>query len=289
MVNILGFNKITKYFPGVKALDNVSFEVKGGEVLAFLGENGAGKSTLLKILNGDYQPTSGEYLLNGQEIHFKNPSEAIEAGVSVIYQERQVLVELSVAENIFLGRLPIGKNRLVDSKKLYDDAQKIINEFGLNIDSREKVANISVAHQQMVEIMKAYSRKELKIIAFDEPTASLCDSDIEILFKVIEKLKKEEKIIIYVTHRMKELETVADKVVVFKDGKLVALLKKNEATQKQLIRMMVGRDLGDVFNELSRNDKIGDTLLEVNDISSDYVKNISFKLREREKYLVFLD
>jgi len=282
MVNILSFSKITKYFPGVKALDNISFEAKGGEVLAFLGENGAGKSTLLKILNGDYQPTSGEYLLNGQAIHFDNPSEAIEAGVSIIYQERQVLIELSVAENIFLGRLPIGKDGLIDNKKMYAEAQAIINEFGLNIDAREKVVNISIAHQQMVEIMKAYRRKELKVIAFDEPTASLCDSDIEILFKVIEKLKKENKIIIYVTHRMKEIEIIADKVVVFKDGKLVALLKKNEVSQKELIKMMVGRDLGDVFRELNRNNKIGDVLLEVNNLSSNYVKNISFKLRKGE-------
>jgi len=282
MVNILGFSNITKYFPGVKALDNVSFEVKGGEVLAFLGENGAGKSTLLKILNGDYQPTSGEYLLNGQVIHFKAPSEAIEAGVSIIYQERQVLMELSVAENIYMGRLPIGKNKLINTMEMYVDAQKIISEFGLNIDSREKVANISIAHQQMVEIMKAYTRKDLKVIAFDEPTASLCDSDIEILFKVIEKLKKEKKIIIYVTHRMKELESIADKVVVFKDGKLVAFLKKNEVSQKELIKMMVGRDLGDVFSELNRNKQIGDVLLEVNDLSSNYVKSISFKLRKGE-------
>jgi L-arabinose transport system ATP-binding protein len=281
MDNILEFNKITKYFPGVKALDNVSFEVKSGEVLAFLGENGAGKSTLLKILNGDYQPTSGEYLLNGKVIHFPNPSEAIEAGISVIYQERQILMELSVAENIFLGRLPKGKSGLIDTKKMYADAQKIIDEFGLPIDSKEKVVNISIAHQQMVEIMKAYSR-DLKVIAFDEPTASLCDSEIEILFKTIEKLKKDNKIIIYVTHRMKEIEILADKIVVFKDGKVVTLVKKNEASQKELIKMMVGRDLGDVFNEIDRNNEIGDIILEVKNLSSDYVKNISFNLRKGE-------
>lgn len=281
MENVLEFKNITKYFPGVKALDNVSFKVQSGEVLAFLGENGAGKSTLLKILNGDYQPTSGDYLLNGEVMKFKNPSNAIEAGVSIIYQERQVLMELSVAENIFLGRLPKGKNGLIDTRKLYSDAQKIIDEFGLPIDARTKVVNISVAHQQMVEIMKAYSR-DLKVIAFDEPTASLCDTEIEILFKVIEKLKKENRIIIYVTHRMKELEEIADKVVIFKDGKVVNLVKKNECTQKELIKMMVGRDLGDVFKELDKSAEIGDVLLEVKNLSSDYVKNISFQLRKGE-------
>jgi L-arabinose transport system ATP-binding protein len=279
--NILEFSKITKYFPGVRALDDVSFQVRSGEVLAFLGENGAGKSTLLKILNGDYQPTSGEYKLNGEVIHFNNPSEAIEAGISIIYQERQVLMELSIAENIFLGRLPVGKNGLIDSKKLYSDAQKIIDEFGLPIDARTKVVNISIAHQQMVEIMKAYSR-DLKVIAFDEPTASLCDSEIEILFKTIDKLKKDNKIIIYVTHRMNELEQLADKVVIFKDGKVVKLVKKNEATQNELIKMMVGRDLGNVFNELDRKAVPGDVLLEVNNLSSDYVKDISFSLKKGE-------
>lgn len=281
MENTLEFSKITKYFPGVKALDDVSFKAKGGEVLAFLGENGAGKSTLLKILNGDYQPTSGEYKLDGKAIHFNNPNEAIEAGVSIIYQERQIIMELSVAENIFLGRLPKKKNGLIDSKKLYSDAQKIIDEFGLPIDAREKVVNISIAHQQMVEIMKAYSR-ELKVIAFDEPTASLCDSDIEILFKTIEKLKKQNKIIIYVTHRMKELEILADKIAIFKDGKFVKLVKKNEASQSELIKMMVGRDLGDIFNDLQKEPVDDEVLLEVKNLSSDYIKDISFNLKRGE-------
>ena len=281
MQNVLQFDKITKYFPGVKALDNISFEVKSGEVLAFLGENGAGKSTLLKILNGDYQPTSGKYLLNGDVIHFNNPSEAIDFGISVIYQERQVLVDLSVAENIFLGRLPIGRNGLINNKKMFADAQKIIDEFGLPIDATEKVANISIAHQQMVEIMKAYSR-DLKVIAFDEPTASLCDSDIEVLFETIEKLKKANKIIIYVTHRMKEMEILADKIVVFKDGEVVKLVKKDEVDQKQLIQMMVGRDLGDIFDENHSGLIDGEVILEVDKLSTDHVKDISFKLRKGE-------
>ena len=279
--SVLKFNKITKYFPGVKALDNISFEVESGEVLAFLGENGAGKSTLLKILNGDYQPTSGEYLIDGKLIHFKNPSEAIDAGVSVIYQERQILMELSVAENIFLGRLPIGKIGLVDTKKMYFDAQKIIDEFGIPIKATEKVVNISIAHQQMVEIMKSYSR-DLKVIAFDEPTASLCDSDIEVLFRIIKKLKSANKIIIYVTHRMKEIEILADKIVVFKDGKVVAWVKKNEVSQKELIKLMVGRDLGNIFDENHRNKGIGGVVLEVKNLSSDFVKNISFNIRKGE-------
>ncbi|WP_304941648.1 sugar ABC transporter ATP-binding protein [Vallitalea guaymasensis] len=281
MKDILEFSGITKYFPGVKALDNVSFKANSGEVLAFLGENGAGKSTLLKILNGDFQPTSGKYILNGEAKHFKSPKEAIDEGISIIYQERQIVLDISVAENIFLGQQPIKKNGLIDYKKLYQDAKKIIDEFGLNIDPRAKVRNISIAHQQMVEIMKAYSR-DLKVIAFDEPTASLSDSEIEILFEIINKLKKENKIIIYVSHRMKELERIADKVVVFKDGKFVDLVKRNDVTNNDLITMMVGRDLGDIFNELDRSKSYGDTILEVNNLTTNDVSDVSFSLREGE-------
>ncbi|CUH94791.1 Arabinose import ATP-binding protein AraG [Propionispora sp. 2/2-37] len=281
MKNVLEFKSITKYFPGVKALDDVSFTAEGGEVLAFLGENGAGKSTLLKVLNGDYQPTSGQYLLNGETRHFFNPKEAIEAGISVIYQERQILMEVSVAENIFVGRLPVGKFGLVDTKRLNQAAQKIIDEFGLPIDPGKKVKELGVAHQQMVEIMKAYSR-ELKVIAFDEPTASLCDSEIDILFKIIEKLKREGKIIIYVSHRMKELRQIADKVAIFKDGRFVKLVRQQEISEQDMIRMMVGRDLGDVFKELNRNAAIGEVLLEVKNLCSDRVNQISFRLYKGE-------
>jgi L-arabinose transport system ATP-binding protein len=279
--NILEFKEITKYFPGVKALDKMSFIAESGCVLAFLGENGAGKSTLLKVLNGDYKSTSGQYLLNGEVKKFNNPKEAIEAGISVIYQERQILMDLSVAENIFVGRLPIGKLGLIDNKKLLQDAEKIIGEFGLPILPTTKVKDLSIAHQQMVEIMKAYSR-ELKVIAFDEPTASLCDSEIEILFNIIEKLKREDKIIIYVSHRMKELDRIADKVVIFKDGRFINLVNKKEVHEKELIKMMVGRDLGDVFKELSRNKTIGEILLQVTDLTSDYIRDISFTLRKGE-------
>lgn len=281
MTNTLEFRHITKYFPGVKALDDISFKAESGEVLAFLGENGAGKSTLLKILNGDFQPTSGEYVLNGEVKHFKSPKEAIDEGISIIYQERQIILDLSVAENIFLGHLPVKKNGMIDHRKLYQDAQKIIEEFGIPIDPKTRVKNISVAHQQMVEIMKAYSR-DLKVVAFDEPTASLSDSEIDALFRIIKKLKSENKVIIYVSHRMKELEDIADKVVVFKDGKYVDLVKRHEVTNQQLITMMVGRDLGDIFKALDREKTYGDILLEVEGLTTKDVHDVSFTLREGE-------
>ena len=155
MADTLEFRHITKYFPGVKALDDVSFTAQSGEVLAFLGENGAGKSTLLKTLNGDYQPDEGQYLINGEEKHFKDPKEAIAAGVSVIYQERQILPELTVAENIYLGRMPANRWNVINTSKANTDAQKIIEQFGLQMKASDKVKDLSIAYQQMVEIMKS--------------------------------------------------------------------------------------------------------------------------------------
>ena len=251
MQHTLEFKKITKYFPGVKALDGVSFQARSGEVLAFLGENGAGKSTLLKTLNGDYQPDEGEYLVDGQPAHFRNPHEAIEAGISVIYQERQILMELSVAENIYLGRMPT-KGIMIDTRKANENAQRIIEDFGLPIRATDKVKDLSIAYQQMVEIMKAYSRDNLKVICFDEPTASLSDAEIDSLFRIIGKLKSEGKIIIYVSHRMSEIKTIADKVAIFKDGRYVDTVDARTTPETDMIRMMVGRDLGDIYEKLDR-------------------------------------
>ena len=282
MGSVLEFQNISKYFPGVKALDGISFKAYGGEVLAFLGENGAGKSTLLKVLNGDYQPNGGKYLLDGEEKHFRSPHEAIEAGISVIYQERQILLELSVAENIYLGRMPANKLGVIDTRKANAMAQKIIEDFGLPIQATTKVKDLNVAYQQMVEIMKAYSRENLKVICFDEPTASLSDAEIDVLFQIIEKLKAEGKIILYVSHRMNEIQRITDKVAIFKDGRYIDTFVTKETDEQVLVRKMVGRDLGDVYSSLDRDKEIGDVLLEVKNVSSDYVKPVSFTLRKGE-------
>lgn len=282
MESVLEFQNISKYFPGVKALDHVSFQAHSGEVLAFLGENGAGKSTLLKVLNGDYQPTSGKYLLDGVEKHFQSPHEAIEEGISIIYQERQILLELSVAENIYLGRMPVNRLGFIDTRKANEDAAKIIQDFGLPSDPTTKVKDLSIAYQQMVEIMKAYSRENLKVICFDEPTASLSDSEIESLFKIIIKLKEEGKIIIYVSHRMDEIQRITDKAAIFKDGRYVNIVETGVVPEAEMIRMMVGRNLGDIYENLDRDKKIGDVLLEVKGVSSDYVLVNSFVLRKGE-------
>ena len=280
MQDYLQFSEISMEFPSVKALDNISFGVNRGEIVAFLGENGAGKSTLLKILNGDYKQTAGQIFIDGKKVHFASPTEAIKAGISMIYQERQLAAYVSVAENIFMGNLPT-VGGFVDFKKLNRMARDIIDEFGLPISPDMQVRNISVAYQQMVEIMKAYNRKA-DIICFDEPTAPLTDSEINILFGIIKKLKAQGKVIIYVSHRIKEIFELTDRVVVFKDGRLMAVKDTKETDASELIRYMVGRDLGDIFNSLDRNDKIGDVVLDMENVTTDYIKNITLQIRAGE-------
>ena len=229
MKRYLEFKGINKSFPGVRALRDISFRTEAGRVLALLGENGAGKSTLLKILSGDLQADSGEIIFSGEPQHFASPNEAIRAGVSVIYQERQMIPELSVMENIFAGDLPKGRFHMIDQRELKRRATEIISKFGLDIDPEMPVGHLSVAYQQMVEIMKAYQRGS-EIICFDEPTASLAEAEISILFKLIDELREHGKIIIYVSHRMAEIFQVTDDIVVFKDGTLVKTFTTKETT-----------------------------------------------------------
>lgn len=281
MISKLEFRNITKGFPGVLALNDVSFEALSGEVTALVGENGAGKSTLLKILNGDYQPDSGKYIIDGKEGHFRTPKEAIHFGIGIIYQERQIVPYLSVAENVYMDELPVGHMRMIDRKSLNGKTQQIIDELGLPIKPTDRVKDLSVAYQQMVEIMKVY-RRTPKIIAFDEPTASLSEAEIKALFELIEKLKDEGIIILYVSHRLKEIFTITDKVIIMKDGCFVKTLKTSETNEKEIVNLMVGRPLGDVFGELERNPKAGDTVLSVKNLTNDYIKDVSFDLKAGE-------
>jgi len=275
------FKNISKTFPGVRALDDVSFQVVGGRVSALLGENGAGKSTLLKILSGDLHQDNGQVLINGQPQRFTSPHSALKAGISVIYQERQLVASLNVMENIFLEDLPITKSRLINRAELRRKTQAIIDKFGLPIRPGDIVGRLSVAYQQMVEIMKAY-RRDSDIIAFDEPTSSLTDKEVTVLFDLIRQLKEEGKVIIYVSHRLAEIFQVTDDVIVLKDGKLVGTFVTTDTNEKELITSMVGRDIGDTYANLSRNDKIGDVLLEVKNLVTDDVNNVSFALRKGE-------
>ena len=281
MEHVLEFNNISKAFPGVQALDNVSFEVKGGRVSALLGENGAGKSTLLKILSGDLHQDEGQLSINGELKHFASPYQSIKASVSVIYQERQLLSAMSVMENVFLDDLHENKLGFINKAELRRKTQEIIDIFGLPIKPADIVGRLSVAHQQMIEIMKAY-RRDSDIIAFDEPTAPLTDKEITVLFKLIKELKERGKIILYVSHRMAEIFQITDDIVVLKDGQLVKKLETANTDEKELVKAMVGRDIGDTYSNLRRNENIGDILLEVKNMETDYVHDISFELRSGE-------
>jgi len=274
------FRNVGKSYPGVRAIDDISFRAEGGKVLALLGENGAGKSTLLKIMSGDQNADEGEILLDGSPVRFSDPHAAIQAGISVIYQERQLLPEMSVMENLYPGALPT-KFGFYDKKRLRHEALEIIEKFGLPIDPSERVNQLNVAYQQMVEIMKAY-RRNSEVIAFDEPTAPLTQAEIDILFKIIRQLKEEGKVVIYVSHRLSEIFQITDEIVVLKDGRLVKMLKTPETNEAELIRAMVGRDIGDTYANLSRNDKLGDIVLDVKNLKTPYIHDVSFTLHRGE-------
>ena len=281
MGEYLEFKGISKAFPGVKALSDVSFRAEGGKVLALLGENGAGKSTLLKILSGDLHADEGSVVLNGEEMHFASPHDALKKGISIIYQERQLMPSLTVMENIYTGDLPCNKLGQINYKQLKKQAQELIDKFQLPIKPTTPVGQLPTAYQQMVEIMKAY-RRDAEVIAFDEPTASLAEAEISVLFKLIEQLKEEGKIILYVSHRMAEIFEITDSIVVLKDGTVVNHFETAETNEAELIKCMVGRDIGDTYSGLSRNDKIGDVLLEVDNIVTNVVRGVSFTLHRGE-------
>jgi len=281
MLKSFEFLNICKSFPGVLAVDNVSFKAEGGKVVALLGENGAGKSTMLKIMSGDLKADSGELVLNGEAIQLNNPIAAIQAGISVIYQERQLIPRMSVMENLFPEALPKTKLGLIDKKRLRREAMEIINKFGLPIDPAEQVGRLNVAYQQMVEVMKAY-RRDSQVIAFDEPTAPLTQTEIDILFNVIRQLRDEGKVVIYVSHRLSEIFQVTDEIIVLKDGRLVKTFLTSETDETELIKSMVGRDIGDTYANLSRNDVFGDVILEVKNLKTPYVSDVSFSIRRGE-------
>ena len=281
MDNYVEFTGISKAFPGVQALTDISFRVSGGEVCALLGENGAGKSTLLKILSGDIQPDAGKITINGEAVRFASPHDSIKASISVIYQERQMVPMLSVMENVFIGDLPGGKIGMVDWAELRTKTRELMERFNLPLEPTDIVGKLSVAHQQMVEIMKAYCRNS-SIVAFDEPTSSLTNAEVDILFDLIKQLRAEGKVILYVSHRMAEIFRISDSIVVLKDGQLVKTLVSSETDETELITAMVGRDIGDTYKNLCRNDNIGDIVLEVESLTTNDVNDISFTLRRGE-------
>lgn len=245
---ILKVEGVSKSFPGVKALDKVNLELRSGEVVALLGENGAGKSTLMKILSGVHKKDEGKIFFEGKEVNLGDPKESQNLGINIIYQEFNLFPDLTVAENIFITREPRNKifNFIVKDKKLIEEAQKMLDMVHLNIDPTTKVSELSVAQQQMVEIAKVLSMNS-KVVIMDEPTAALTDEEVQELFRVINELKKQGKGIIYISHRLEELEFIADRCTIFRDGKYIDSFIYKDTTIDKLITSMVGRDLDQQF------------------------------------------
>lgn len=242
----LSFRGIGKSFPGVKALSDISFDCHAGQVHALMGENGAGKSTLLKILSGNYTPTTGSIAIQGNEVAFNDTTAALNAGVAIIYQELHLVPEMSVAENIYLGQIP-HKGGIVNRSLLNYEAKLQLEHLGLDIDPQTPLKYLSIGQWQMVEIAKALARNA-KIIAFDEPTSSLSAREIENLFRVIRELRKEGRVILYVSHRMEEIFALSDAITVFKDGRYVCTFSDmQQVNHDSLVQAMVGRNLGDIY------------------------------------------
>lgn len=277
---ILKLEDVVKIFPGVKALDEVHLEVKKGEIHALCGENGAGKSTLMKIISGAYDITSGKMYLEGKEVKFSSTREAQNAGISMIYQEFNLIPYLTVAENLFLDRQPKNKFGLIDWKKLMKDAEVLLRKVGLKIDPKTIVHDISVAQCQMVEIAKSVSLNS-KIIIMDEPTATLLDEEIKCLFGIIRKLKEDGISIIYISHRMEELFTLSDTITVFRDGKYIKTVKTCDTNYDEIVKLMVGKSISTLYPE--KNVVKDDTVLEVKNASlGAHFSDVSFKLNKGE-------
>lgn len=276
---LLEMRGIGKSFPGVKALEGVNLSVRAGQVHALLGENGAGKSTLIKILSGAYSKDEGEIYWDGRPVTINSPQDAQALGISTIYQEFNLAPHLTVAENIFLGHLP-QKGLLVDWAYARKRAREILTSLGVSLSVDTLTADLSVAEQQLVEIAKALNR-QTRILVMDEPSAVLGEKDLEKLFAVVRQLQANGIGIIYISHRLKEIFALADEVTVLKDGRYVETRRVDQVTMDDLVRLMIGRDLQDVYPK--RKGPIGEVLLEVNHINRAGVLNdISFQLRAGE-------
>lgn len=256
---VVGMREISKSFPGVHALQQVNLELRRGEVHAVVGENGAGKSTLMKILAGVYRADAGEVFLKGVPVSFNGPREALNAGISTIHQELNLIPNLTVGENIMLTREPV-RGRFIDERALFAKAQGSLRSLEIDLDPRTLVEDLTVAKQQMVEIAKALSL-EADVVIMDEPTSALTERETEVLFAIIKRLKARGVAVLYISHRMEEIFSIADRVTVLRDGQLVATKQVSEVTPAQLISLMVGRELTSLYPQ--KHAKIGAPLLEV--------------------------
>ena len=276
----LRLKNIRKEFPGVLALDNVSLEAKAGSVHALMGENGAGKSTLIKILAGAYSKDQGTILFDDKEVNIDNPNDSLNLGIKVVYQEIALIPEFTVAENIFLEKFPVNSLGIVNWKKLYNDCNNLLKKIGFNLNVKEKVVDLSISEQQIVEIARAIFQNAL-VVVMDEPTSSLTPNEIEKLFEVIENLKKNNIAIIYITHKIDEIFKIANEVTVLRDGKLISNRDINDTSEEILIQDMVGRKVEQKFDR--PNKSFNKVLMNIKNISTkSKLKDISFDLYKGE-------
>ena len=275
---LLEMQGISKRFGGVHALKNVNLQLRAGSIHALMGENGAGKSTLMKILIGMYQPDEGKILYRGKEIRLKNISDGLKMGFSIVNQELMQMDEMTVAENMFMGRFP-GK-AFVDRKQISKDTQEIFDRLGISgIKPNTKLKKLSLAHRQLVEIAKAISYNS-EVLVMDEPTSALMDREIHILFRILRELKERGIAIVYISHKMEEIFQICDEITVLRDGEFIGHKSTSELDNEQLVQMMVGRELKDMY---AKSDvKPGSVALEVKNLSSDAFENVSFSVRHGE-------
>ena len=278
---LLRMTDITKTFPGVKALDGVSFELKKGTVHALMGENGAGKSTLMKCLFGIYTKDSGQIFLEGKEVNFKNSKEALNNGVAMVHQELNQALKRSVMDNLWLGRYPMIGGVMVNERKMLQDTKAIFEELEIDVDPHRIMSTMPVSQRQMVEIAKAVSYNS-KVIVFDEPTSSLTEEEVEHLFKIINMLRDRGMGIIYISHKMAEIKRISDYITVMRDGTHVATKPAAELEMNDIIRLMVGRELNNQFPP--KTNKPGDVYLKVENLTAQYslLKDVSFEARRGE-------
>lgn len=272
---------ISKSFPGVKALDKAQLRVRPGTVHSLMGENGAGKSTLMKCLFGIYLEDEGEIKLNGETIRFNNPKDALENGVSMVHQELNQVLKRSVAENMMLGRFPT-KMGLVSHKEMYEFTKKVFDDLGMNIDPRTRMEKLSVSQRQMVEIAKAVSY-DAKILILDEPTSSLTEQEVAMLFRILNLLRDRGMGIVYISHKMEEILQISDDITVFWDGKWVVTEPAENMTNAKIIKYMVGRELTNRFPD--KTNKPHEVILEVQNLTGKFqptIQDVSFSLRKGE-------
>ena len=281
MDTILEMNHIVITFPGVRAVDDVSISVKKGEVYALLGENGAGKSTLMKILDGIQQPDSGEIIFDGEKVSIKSPSDALKLGISMIFQELNPIPELTIAENLFSGiRFPRKMPGIVDWKEAYRKSEELFQKCGLQYDPRKKMKSLSIADCQMVEIVKAISYNA-KLIIMDEPSSSLTEKEVNKLFEFIRELKKQGISVIIITHKLDEVYAITDTVAIMRDGKYIGTKATKDISRAEMIRMMVGRDIKEVYK--AKDYEIGDVVLDVKNLRcGKMVNDVSFQVHQGE-------